>query len=207
VAINFLLLGGFQSFILGLLLFFTSLFLIFIVLIQRGRGGGLTGALGGTGQSAFGSRAGDELTYITLVVAGAWIFLCVVCIWVLNPNDTADLVTGQGNQQIETDDDGAGDSLLDGTPGDSDPIGTDSSAADDATDATDDATDATDDATDATDDATDAADDATDATDDAKAQPTPLEPVPDSDDSDDGDDEPGDVEDSDAPSPVDGTDP
>lgn len=181
MAINFLLLGGFQSFILGLLLFFTSLFLIFIVLIQRGRGGGLTGALGGTGQSAFGSRAGDELTYITLVVAGAWIFLCVVCIWVLNPNDTADLVTGQGNQQIEADDGGAGDSLLDGTPGDNDPIGTDSSDTDTATGATD----------------------------DAQAQPTPLEPAPapENDDSDDGDDEPGDAEDGDAPSPVDGTDP
>ena len=99
MAINFLLLGGFQSFILGLLLFFTSLFLIFIVLIQRGRGGGLTGALGGTGQSAFGSRAGDELTYITLVVAGGWIFLCIVCIWVLNPND-APILDDQDSQQL-----------------------------------------------------------------------------------------------------------
>ena len=37
-----------------------SLFLIALVLIQRGRGGGLAGAFGGAGgQSAFGTKAGD----------------------------------------------------------------------------------------------------------------------------------------------------
>jgi len=36
-------------FLLGFLLVFTALFLILLVLIQRGRGGGLTGALGGRG--------------------------------------------------------------------------------------------------------------------------------------------------------------
>jgi len=35
--------------ILGFLLFGTALFLILLVLVQRGRGGGLTGALGGMG--------------------------------------------------------------------------------------------------------------------------------------------------------------
>ena len=47
-------------FLLGLGLVLTSLFLIFLVLIQRGRGGGLAGAFGGAGgQSAFGTKAGD----------------------------------------------------------------------------------------------------------------------------------------------------
>ena len=85
---DFLLVGAFANYALGFSLFFISLFLIFIILIQRGRGGGLSGALGGTGQSAFGSRAGDEMTYITLIVSAIWIFLCVVCIWVLNPKDS-----------------------------------------------------------------------------------------------------------------------
>lgn len=110
---SYVLLGSVQSFFLGILLFFTSLFLIFIVLIQRGRGGGLTGALGGTGQSAFGSRAGDELTYITLVVAGGWIFLCIVCIWVMNPPDSNTLI-GDDAVQTDTDSGGAGDGLLGG---------------------------------------------------------------------------------------------
>jgi preprotein translocase subunit SecG len=56
----------------------TSLFLIVLILLQRGRGGGLAGALGGMGgQSAFGSKAGDVFTRITSVVAIVWIVLCV----------------------------------------------------------------------------------------------------------------------------------
>jgi len=53
-----------------------SLFLILIILLQRGRGGGLTGALGGMGgQSAFGTKAGDVFTRITVVLAVIWVVL------------------------------------------------------------------------------------------------------------------------------------
>jgi preprotein translocase subunit SecG len=53
-----------------------SVFLILLVLIQRGKGGGLSGAFGGAGgSSAFGSRAGDAFTRITIGVAGVWILL------------------------------------------------------------------------------------------------------------------------------------
>lgn len=70
-------------FLLGFLLVFTALFLILLVLIQRGRGGGLTGALGGMGgQSAF-VKAGDVFTRITIGVAGFWILLCIVAVNVL----------------------------------------------------------------------------------------------------------------------------
>ena len=55
-------------FFLGFTLVVTSLFLILLVLIQRGRGGGLAGAFGGMGgQSAFGTKAGDVFTKITAV--------------------------------------------------------------------------------------------------------------------------------------------
>jgi preprotein translocase subunit SecG len=53
-----------------------SLFLTLLILVQRGRGGGLTGALGGMGgQSAFGAKAGDLFTKITIVTAMIWILL------------------------------------------------------------------------------------------------------------------------------------
>ena len=53
-----------------------GLILIFLVLIQRGKGGGLAGAFGGVGGSSpFGSRAGDMFMYVTIFVAAAWIFL------------------------------------------------------------------------------------------------------------------------------------
>ena len=58
-----------------------SLFLILVILVQRGRGGGLTGALGGMGgQSAFGTKAGDLFTKITIIVALVWILLAMLAI-------------------------------------------------------------------------------------------------------------------------------
>lgn len=55
---------------------FIAVFLILLILVQRGRGGGLTGALGGMGgQSAFGTKAGDVFTRVTVVVAACWILL------------------------------------------------------------------------------------------------------------------------------------
>jgi preprotein translocase subunit SecG len=64
-----------------ILLFASAAFLIVLVLIQRGKGGGLAGALGGMGgQSAFGTKAGDLFTRITMVVAAFWIVLCVLCV-------------------------------------------------------------------------------------------------------------------------------
>ena len=69
----------FLEYLLITLLWITSLFLVILVLIQRGRGGGLAGALGGMGgQSAFGAKAGDTFTRITVGVAGAWILICIL---------------------------------------------------------------------------------------------------------------------------------
>lgn len=58
-----------------------ALFLILLILVQRGRGGGLAGALGGMGgQSAFGTRAGDTFTWITYITAALWILLATFTI-------------------------------------------------------------------------------------------------------------------------------
>lgn len=69
--------------VLSVLIFLTSLIMILLILIQRGRGGGLIGALGGSGGSSpFGSRAGDTFTRITLITAAIWIVLIMVQILV-----------------------------------------------------------------------------------------------------------------------------
>lgn len=76
-------------FLLGFGLSTTALFLILLVLIQRGRGGGLAGAFGGMGgQSAFGTKAGDVFTKITVAVAAFWIVLCILATNVLGRQRT-----------------------------------------------------------------------------------------------------------------------
>lgn len=70
--------------LLMVLLLVTAVFLILVVLVQRGRGGGLAGAFGGMGgQSAFGTKAGDLFTRITIVTAAFWILLCAVSVKLL----------------------------------------------------------------------------------------------------------------------------
>jgi preprotein translocase subunit SecG len=75
--------------IFGTVLSVLAIFLILLVLVQRGRGGGLTGALGGMGgSSAFGAKAGDIFTRITIVAAGIWILTCAAAVyWANNQGD------------------------------------------------------------------------------------------------------------------------
>ena len=66
------------------LLFITATLLILLILVQKGKGGGLAGAFGGMGgQSAFGTKAGDLFTKITIGLAAFWIILCLVSVRVL----------------------------------------------------------------------------------------------------------------------------
>lgn len=68
----------------NLLVLLTGLFLILLVLIQRGKGGGLVGAFGGVGGSSpFGSRAGDTFTRITITVAAVWMLLIMLQVRVI----------------------------------------------------------------------------------------------------------------------------
>ncbi|MFZ1933788.1 MAG: preprotein translocase subunit SecG [Thermoguttaceae bacterium] len=86
---------GFVTVLLGILLFLTAVFLIVLVLIQRGKGGGLAGAFGGMGgQSAFGTKAGDLFTRITIGVAAFWIILCIISVKVFGIGGQGPLSTG-----------------------------------------------------------------------------------------------------------------
>ncbi len=74
------------AFLFKAVLILLALFLIVLILLQRGRGGGLAGALGGMGgQSAFGSKAGDVFTRVTIVVAAIWIVLCAAAVKYFEP--------------------------------------------------------------------------------------------------------------------------
>jgi len=80
---------------LTVLLILISLFMILLVLIQRGKGGGLAGAFGGAGgSSAFGSRAGDTFTRVTIIVAAIWLLLVMILIKIVPQGPVS---TGAGN--------------------------------------------------------------------------------------------------------------
>jgi preprotein translocase subunit SecG len=71
--------------ILNVVIVILTLFLIGIILIQRGKGGGLAGAFGGMGgSSAFGTKTGDVFTKITVGVAIAWILLSMLMVVLTN---------------------------------------------------------------------------------------------------------------------------
>lgn len=81
-----------------------SIFMVLLILVQRGRGGGLTGALGGMGgQSAFGTKAGDLFTRITIIVAAIWVLLSMASLKVLNQySSTANLGSERGKSTVES---------------------------------------------------------------------------------------------------------
>jgi len=67
------------SIALNIIVIVLSLFMVLLILIQRGKGGGLVGALSGVGGSSpFGSRAGDTFTRITIYVAAIWLLLTMI---------------------------------------------------------------------------------------------------------------------------------
>ncbi len=77
-----------MSTLFAILLSAVAIFLILLILVQRGRGGGLTGALGGMGgQSAFGTKSGDVFTKITVWTTFVWIILCIAAVKMLGTED------------------------------------------------------------------------------------------------------------------------
>jgi preprotein translocase subunit SecG len=65
--------------VVAVLFLLCSVTLILVVLIQKGRGGGLSGAFGGAMASGIlGSKTGDFLTWVTIVLVGIFLTLAVV---------------------------------------------------------------------------------------------------------------------------------
>ncbi len=58
---------------------FCCLALVLIILIQKGRGGGLSAAFGGAGAGGvLGSKTGDFLTWVTIVLVGVFLGLAIL---------------------------------------------------------------------------------------------------------------------------------
>src|SRR5581483_3240310 len=98
----FLLALTWAHYLFAISLTLLSIFLILLILVQRGRGGGLAGALGGMGgQSAFGTKAGDLFTRITIGAAAFWIVLCIVSVKVLSSTGATSKFSQTGDKSTD----------------------------------------------------------------------------------------------------------
>jgi preprotein translocase subunit SecG len=67
------------SHLLNAIVLVLGLALMLLILIQRGKGGGLAGAFGGAGGSSpFGSRSADQFVRVTLWLAGVWVLVIMI---------------------------------------------------------------------------------------------------------------------------------
>ena len=96
---------GFLMKVVAALFIVCCVSLILIILIQKGRGGGLSGAFGGAGAGGIlGSKTGDFLTWVTIVLVGVFLTLAVVMAKFYKPSPVGDYdVSPQTQQQpVET---------------------------------------------------------------------------------------------------------
>ena len=77
--LNPVLAAGLVMSILATIFVIGSVVLILVVLIQKGKGGGLSGAFaGGMASGILGSKTGDVLTWLTISVASLFIVVALV---------------------------------------------------------------------------------------------------------------------------------
>jgi preprotein translocase subunit SecG len=76
------------------------LLMVLTVLIQKPQGGGLASAFGGggsgSGQTAFGTKTGDALTFFTIIVFALYVIFAVVLNYASNPKADAPAVPAAG---------------------------------------------------------------------------------------------------------------
>ena len=75
--------------------------LVLMILIQKGRGGGLSGAFGGAmaGGGVLGSKTGDFLTWVTIGLVGLFLTLAVVMAKFYKPSPPGDYDVSPQTQQ------------------------------------------------------------------------------------------------------------
>jgi preprotein translocase subunit SecG len=86
--------------VVAVLFIISCVALVLIILIQKGRGGGLSGAFGGGMASGIlGSKTGDFLTWVTISLVGVFLLLAVVMVKFYKPSAASDYDVSPQTQQ------------------------------------------------------------------------------------------------------------
>ena len=91
---------GFLMNLVAALFVLTCITLILIILIQKGRGGGLSSAFGGGGSGGvLGTKTGDFLTWVTISLVGVFLLLALVMAKFYRPSDVSTAQFKAGDTQ------------------------------------------------------------------------------------------------------------
>ena len=83
-----LMIGAWYVNLLAVLFCLVCVFMMLVILIQKPRGGGLSGAFGGAGgssQAVFGAKTGDVLTWFTVFCFAGFLVLAMGLTWATKP--------------------------------------------------------------------------------------------------------------------------
>jgi preprotein translocase subunit SecG len=87
---SILVLASFGRVLLTIAFVAVSVLLIGLVLLQKNRGSGLSGAFGGVGgHTAFGTKTGDFLTWVTVSLTALFLLLSIAGTYVFEPEKPA----------------------------------------------------------------------------------------------------------------------
>lgn len=90
MVIQMTLLASFWSGLGSAAMVMVALLLIGLILLQKNRGAGLSGAFGGVGgHTAFGTKTGDFLTWVTVGLAALFLLLAIVLNFAFEPTSLA----------------------------------------------------------------------------------------------------------------------
>jgi preprotein translocase subunit SecG len=82
--------------LISVLFVLICILLVGVILLQKGRGGGLSGAFGGAGgHTAFGSRTGDMFTWVTVALVAMFLLLGVTAVRVFRPGTPTPVAADQ----------------------------------------------------------------------------------------------------------------
>ncbi|MHC4501052.1 MAG: preprotein translocase subunit SecG [Planctomycetota bacterium] len=101
MAVFSLLAVGFVMKVVGVLFVICAVALVLVVLIQKGRGGGLSAAFGGAmAGGILGSKTGDFLTWVTIVLVSVFLILAGPASAILVEVRHGGLQPGRGSRDL-----------------------------------------------------------------------------------------------------------